>query len=90
MSNGRLQVKLSYDQFGNFVVQKLLETGDSQDHSEILKQVKGHAPQLQGSGTRPFSPFSAWPSVWTLDDLQGTTLLKRQQSPNHWAYPVVI
>lgn len=39
-------VKLSYDQFGNFVVQKLLETGDSQDHSDILQQVKGHVMKL--------------------------------------------
>lgn len=43
-SHGCPEVKLSSDQFGNFVVQKLLETGDSQDHSDILQQVKGHAP----------------------------------------------
>eukprot|EP00435_Cladocopium_sp_Y103_P074997 s22_g53.t1 len=39
-------VKLSYDQFGNFVVQKLLERGNSQDHSDMLQQVKGHVMKL--------------------------------------------
>ena len=51
-SDGRPQVKLSYDQFGNFVVQKLLETGDSQDHSDILQQVKGHAPRCSARNGR--------------------------------------
>ena len=40
-----LQVKLSYDQFGNFVVQKLLETGDLENHLAMLKEVKGHVPR---------------------------------------------
>lgn len=40
------EVELSEDQFGNFVVQKLLEVKDRQD--ALVKCMKGHASWLQG------------------------------------------
>lgn len=39
-------VKLSCDQCGNFVVQKLLEHGGPEKHAAMLKQVKGHVLEL--------------------------------------------
>lgn len=49
-----VQVKLSCDQCGNFVVQKLLEHGGPEKHAAMLKQVKGHVPQMQ-TRTEQFS-----------------------------------
>ncbi len=49
-SLGLPEVKLSYDQFGNFVVQKLLETGDLENHLAMLKEVKGHVPRCFFTG----------------------------------------
>ena len=59
------KVKLSYDQFGNFVVQKLLETGTTENHRAMLQQVKGNVPWKPALAccwftNSQFAPLKLW------------------------------